>query len=276
MSVSEIEKQLKKAIDTLFTNQPNIFEFTSETLQTEWNLAHHLAIEAHILFPDLDCDLDVVKQNLGRRRPDIIFHKRGSNEFSRRRLDILCIGSAHFHPDPVDVEAVVFLPLAAVEAPPAGDKDINADTVAFDDPLNPRTHIDDFSHGLMAQDVGKGENIGIGPLNIFHIRGADAARLHVDQHLSCSNFGRLDLFEHEGFVVLTKEKYYGKTKAKRHQNTEPTQLNFCNRPVNGNGGRKNVELLSNNFLTECHQLVARHIKSFTAFDTLPYVFLYGN
>jgi hypothetical protein len=80
MNEEEIQKRLKEAIEALYTKQPNIFIFSSETGQTEWNLAHHLAIEAHRLFPNYDCDLDVTKPNLARRRPDIIFHKRGSNE----------------------------------------------------------------------------------------------------------------------------------------------------------------------------------------------------
>ena len=47
-----------------------MFDFTSETNQTEWNLAHHLAVEIHQFFPDLDCDVDVIKVNLERKRPD--------------------------------------------------------------------------------------------------------------------------------------------------------------------------------------------------------------
>ena len=63
----------------LFRNQPNIYDFTSETGQTEWNLAHHLANEISSLLPGLDCDLDVTKRNIEDRRPDMIFHKRGNN-----------------------------------------------------------------------------------------------------------------------------------------------------------------------------------------------------
>jgi hypothetical protein len=80
MNKSEMREKLERAVRNLFANQPNIFEFTSETRQTEWNLAHHLAIEVHKMFPELDCDLDVVKVNLENRRPDVIFHKRGTHE----------------------------------------------------------------------------------------------------------------------------------------------------------------------------------------------------
>lgn len=80
MTKSDLESMLGQAVANLFRHQPNIFKFTSETGQTEWNLAHHLAIEAHEYFSGLDCDLDVIKLNYENRRPDIIFHKRGTNE----------------------------------------------------------------------------------------------------------------------------------------------------------------------------------------------------
>lgn len=77
MDEKQIEEILKRAIETLFVNQPDIYEFTPETRQTEWNLAHHLANEIHPLFPELSCDLEVSKPNLENRRPDIILHRRG-------------------------------------------------------------------------------------------------------------------------------------------------------------------------------------------------------
>jgi len=80
MESDELSKTLNLAVQNLFQNQPNIFEFTSETNQTEWSLAHHLANEIHRFFPELDCDLDVTKANYDNRRPDIIFHKRGTHE----------------------------------------------------------------------------------------------------------------------------------------------------------------------------------------------------
>ncbi|MGA2733069.1 MAG: hypothetical protein ABSG35_10810 [Syntrophobacteraceae bacterium] len=43
MDKISIKKLLDQAVESLFANQPNIFDFTSETGQTEWNLAHHLA-----------------------------------------------------------------------------------------------------------------------------------------------------------------------------------------------------------------------------------------
>ncbi len=80
MEETAIKEKLERAAKALFANQPNIFDFTSETGQTEWNLAHHLANEIYKFFPDLACDFDIIKVNSGDRRPDIIFHERGSHD----------------------------------------------------------------------------------------------------------------------------------------------------------------------------------------------------
>src|SRR5229473_1056289 len=88
MSKSEVEATLRQAVANLFAHQPNIFEFTSETGQTEWNLAHHLAVELREFFPSLDHDLDVVKRNYDNRRPDIIFHKRGTHKANHLVVEI--------------------------------------------------------------------------------------------------------------------------------------------------------------------------------------------
>ncbi len=80
MDKKSIKKLLDQTVNSLFASQPNIFEFTSETGQTEWNLAHHLANEIHKSLSRFDCDLEVIKRNLENKRPDIIFHKRGTNE----------------------------------------------------------------------------------------------------------------------------------------------------------------------------------------------------
>jgi hypothetical protein len=80
MQKPELEAILNTAVKMLFRNQPNIFSYTSETGQTEWNLAHHLANEVHQYFNEFDCDLDVTKRNFDFRRPDIIIHRRGEHE----------------------------------------------------------------------------------------------------------------------------------------------------------------------------------------------------
>ena len=96
----EIKSAIEKAIAKLFEHQPNIFEFTPETGQTEWNLAHHLAVELREYFPDLNHDLDVVKWNYDNRRPDIIFHKRGTHKANHLVVEIKRDGDhADIHAD---------------------------------------------------------------------------------------------------------------------------------------------------------------------------------
>lgn len=63
----------------LFKDQPDILNSTTQTTMTEWNLAHHYS---HYLSRYLfwyDHDNDIVKRNHFNRRPDIIFHKRESD-----------------------------------------------------------------------------------------------------------------------------------------------------------------------------------------------------
>jgi hypothetical protein len=82
MNEEAIRKTLEEGASLLFARQPNIFDFTPQTGQTEWNLAHHLAMEIHKFFPRFDCDLDVVKPDYDNRRPDIIIHERGTHAFN--------------------------------------------------------------------------------------------------------------------------------------------------------------------------------------------------
>jgi hypothetical protein len=95
MNEADLKKELEKAAGNLLKRQPDFFTFTSETTQSEWNIAHHLAIEVAGLFPDLSCDLDVIKPNYENRRPDIVLHRRGSHgdnflviEVKRHRDDV--------------------------------------------------------------------------------------------------------------------------------------------------------------------------------------------
>lgn len=78
MTTSDIEAILRKAINNLFRNQPDLLEFTSESHISEWNLAHHLANEIHKFFPTFNCDIEIIKPNYHNMRPDIILHKRQS------------------------------------------------------------------------------------------------------------------------------------------------------------------------------------------------------
>ena len=73
---------VSSAVSNLFKNQPDIFSFTPETGETEWNLSHHLAFEIHKYFPWLDHDVELTKANYKNKRPDVVFHKRGINELN--------------------------------------------------------------------------------------------------------------------------------------------------------------------------------------------------
>jgi hypothetical protein len=72
-----IGRILCSSIKNLFDNQPTIFEFTSETGETEWNLACHLSNEIREYIFWLNNDLELTKANHNYKRPDIVFHKRG-------------------------------------------------------------------------------------------------------------------------------------------------------------------------------------------------------
>jgi hypothetical protein len=97
MNETELKSIIEQAISNLFEHQPNIVEFTAQTRQTEWNLAFHLAVELSALLPDLDCDIDVLKRGYGygNKRPDIIFHKRGTHESNYLVVELKRDGNAH-------------------------------------------------------------------------------------------------------------------------------------------------------------------------------------
>ena len=57
-----------------YASEPDIDEFTSETGQTEWNLAAHLGPHVVGFFPGYSYDIDITKPNFDRKRPDIIIH----------------------------------------------------------------------------------------------------------------------------------------------------------------------------------------------------------
>ena len=79
MHTLEITGLIQSAVTRLFERQPNILDFAPKTVQMELNLAHHLACELAQEFPGYDCDLGVSKHTRGHKRPDIIFHTRGSS-----------------------------------------------------------------------------------------------------------------------------------------------------------------------------------------------------
>lgn len=80
MSLEEIKSLLEQAAVDLFKSQPNLFDFTDESAQTEWNIAHHYAHGVHNLLLGYDYDVDIKKPGVKGKRPDIIFHKRSTHE----------------------------------------------------------------------------------------------------------------------------------------------------------------------------------------------------
>src|SRR5712692_2619311 len=93
MNEPQLKLILEQAVAKLLEHQPNIFEFTSQTGQTEWNLAHHLAVEISAFFPSLEWDLDVLKRDYNNKRPDIIFHKRGTHKSNHLVVEMKRDGS---------------------------------------------------------------------------------------------------------------------------------------------------------------------------------------
>lgn len=83
-------KILCSSIKNLFDTQPDIFKFTSQSGETEWNLAHHLANEIQKYIFWLNCDIELTKRKYGNKRPDIVFHKRNTN-----RLNFLVVELKH-------------------------------------------------------------------------------------------------------------------------------------------------------------------------------------
>jgi hypothetical protein len=80
MDEQSVRVAVAEAVERLFASQPDIFGFTPESAQTEWNLTHHLARELSALLPGFVYDVDIRKPGAGDRRPDIVFHRRGTHE----------------------------------------------------------------------------------------------------------------------------------------------------------------------------------------------------
>ncbi len=76
MRASQVEGALREAWEVVVARPA----FSSETLNSEWNLAHHYANALARLLPqNLSFDLDVIKPGFNKKRPDIIFHIPGTN-----------------------------------------------------------------------------------------------------------------------------------------------------------------------------------------------------
>jgi hypothetical protein len=71
---------ISSSLQNMFQAQPDLSRFIpQETLDREPNLSFHLANELWKYLFWLNCDFDVTKSLHGNQRPDIVFHRRGSN-----------------------------------------------------------------------------------------------------------------------------------------------------------------------------------------------------
>ena len=90
MNEIQIQEKLKTALDNLFLNQQEIFNYTPQTEITEWNLAHHLAFEIQKEFPKYQHDIELRKISAEDKRPDIILHTRGTHKNNFLVIVIYC------------------------------------------------------------------------------------------------------------------------------------------------------------------------------------------
>lgn len=81
---------LASGIQNLFKQQPDVLKKTTRTGMTEWNFGRHLASEIAKYIFWLNHDMDITKRHHKNRRPDIIFHKRGSNALNYLVIEIKC------------------------------------------------------------------------------------------------------------------------------------------------------------------------------------------
>ena len=83
----QIKEVLDRAAQDLFASGA-VAAFTPQTRQSEWNLANHLAAAIEGYLPELQHDGDPIKPQAGRRRPDIIFHVRGTHDFNYLVIEV--------------------------------------------------------------------------------------------------------------------------------------------------------------------------------------------
>jgi hypothetical protein len=88
----QVEEVLERAAEELFESGL-VAGFTRQTNQSEWNLANHLAAAIARYLPELEHDGDLVKPQAGRRRPDIVFHVRGTHDSNYLVVEVKKDGS---------------------------------------------------------------------------------------------------------------------------------------------------------------------------------------
>jgi hypothetical protein len=84
MTAEEVTSLIKQAWKKLILDQPDFGHFTPQTTQRELNIAHHFAryldelLSTRVDWP-ISHDFDIWKREQ-RKRPDIIFHQRGTHD----------------------------------------------------------------------------------------------------------------------------------------------------------------------------------------------------
>jgi hypothetical protein len=75
------------SIREMLCKNPDLRNFTYQTDHHEPNLSFHLAIELWKYFPWLKCDFDV-KKTAENKRPDLIFHRRGTSDLNSLVVEV--------------------------------------------------------------------------------------------------------------------------------------------------------------------------------------------
>jgi hypothetical protein len=84
-----VARFLWSALHNLFHTRPTLSRFVpQETDEREPNLSFHLANEIWKYLFWLDCDFDITKTAHADKRPDIVFHKRGTNALNFLIIEI--------------------------------------------------------------------------------------------------------------------------------------------------------------------------------------------
>jgi hypothetical protein len=91
-TTEQVHELLATAAQDLFDSGV-LGEFTPDTHESEWNLSQHLATAIEGYLPELQRDVDPIKPRAGRRRPDIVFHRRGIHRLNYLVIEVKKNGS---------------------------------------------------------------------------------------------------------------------------------------------------------------------------------------
>lgn len=97
MTVEEVTRLIEQAWEKLMLDQPDFSYFTPQTTQRELNIAHHFAryldelLNTRVDWP-ISHDFDIWKGEQ-QKRPDIVFHQRGTHENNLLVIELKVDGS---------------------------------------------------------------------------------------------------------------------------------------------------------------------------------------